>query len=100
MAKYTISSGQDIFDISIQNFGDIETGLFQMLTDNDLTLNSLTINREFISGREITLNNENKGITKTKDYFKQRSFTVNNADREYINLSLGDFGSDFNFDFN
>lgn len=100
MAKYTIQSGQDIFDVAIQNFGDIETGLFQMLTDNDLTLNSLTINREFISGREITLNNENAGVIKTKDYFKQRNFTVNNADLDYINLSLGDFGSDFNFDFN
>ncbi len=97
---YTIKSGQDIFDVVIQNFGDIETGLFPTLTANSLGLNKITLAREYVTNRTLTLNNEETPDNKVRNYFKQRNFNLNNADEEYYSLSLGDFGTDFNFDFN
>lgn len=98
--EYTIKSGQDIFDVSIQHFGDIETGLFAILKDNSIGLNAVGLDREYIASRTLTLNNENAGVIKVKNLFKNLNFVVNNADETYNNLSLGDFGPDFNFDFN
>jgi len=97
---YTIKSGQDIFDVVIQNFGDIETGLFPTLTANALGLNKITLAREYVTNRTLTINNENTPDNKVRIFFKQRNFNLNNADEDYYSLTPGDFGNDFNFDFN
>lgn len=98
--EYIIKSGQDIFDVVIQNFGDIETGLFPTLIQNSIGLNKITLQREYVTNRTLTLNNEETPDNKVRNYFKQRNFNLNNADEDYYSLSLGDFGKDFNFDFN
>lgn len=97
---YIIKSGQDIFDVALQHFGDIETGLFSILTDNSIGLNAVGLEREYIANRQITLNNENVGALEVKNKFKLLNFTPNNADETYLAISPGDFGNDFNFDFN
>ena len=98
--EYTIKSGQDIFDVVIQNFGDIETGLFPTLTANALGLNKITLARGYVTNRTLTINNENTPDNKVRNFFKQRNFNLNNADEDYYSLTPGDFGNDFNFDFN
>lgn len=93
--EYISKSGQDLIDISVEKFGSIEDGLFQILEDNP-TLNLNTIPK---SGQIIEVNNKNAGISQIKTYFKQKIFTVNNADESRLTASVGDFGNDFSNDF-
>lgn len=90
--EYTIKNGQDIIDITIQNFGDLETGLFSMFTSNP----GIGLNSNLTSGQKLTLNNENIGLTKEKTYFKQRNFVINNADESQLTISIGAFSKAFN----
>jgi hypothetical protein len=94
--EYTSKNGQDIIDITIQNFGNIESGLFEMLTDNP----GVNLNTNLTPGQKLTLNNENVGLIREKQYFKQRIFVINNADELQLNTQIGGFNSDFNNDFN
>lgn len=91
--KYTPQNGQDIFDVLLQNFGDIESGLFPTLKTNGLNINTRTL-----FGEELTLNNEGVGVEKVKNYFLTSNFTTNNSD-ELTFIKFGDFNSDFNKDF-
>lgn len=93
--KYTTKSGQDIIDVTIQHFGDLETGLFELIKSNPGT----GLNSNLNSGDILTLNNENVGLIQEKNYFKQRNFVVNNADLSQISTTYGDFNDDFNNDF-
>jgi len=92
--EYKAKSGQDLFDVCLQNYGSIEEGLFDLIETNDLTLNS-----ELSSGQQLTLNNENAGLVEVKDFFENNTFIINNADEEQIAGTGGaynyDFGSDF-----
>lgn len=91
--KYTPTNGQDVFDVSLQHFGDIETGLFSIVKDNNLALSS-----ENLFGKNLTLNNDNLGVRKIKDFFSNIKFTINNSD-ELTFSPIGDFNNDFNNDF-
>lgn len=90
--EYKVKEGQDIIDVTIQNFGDLETGLFSMFTSNP----GIGLNTNLTSGQKITLNNENSGLIKEKTYFKQRNFVINNADETQLAVSIGAFNSAFN----
>lgn len=92
--EYKVKSGQNIFDVCIQHFGDIETGLIDILTTNSVSINSV-----LQSGQKLTINNENAGIVKNVDFFKNRNFVVNNADDDDNGTIIGDFNNDFNNDF-
>lgn len=94
MEKHIVSEGQTSIDVSIQRFGDIETGLFDVLNTNGLSLND-----QLISGRELTVNNETPGDVKSVQYFKNRNFTIINKDQTEI-VSGGDYNNDFSNDFN
>jgi hypothetical protein len=95
MARYKSRNLQDIIDIAIQNFGDIESGLFDFLTTNGLNLNS-----KITGGTVFTLNNENKGVVRVQKFFKTHRFIVSNADQNQINTTIGEYNNDFNNDFN
>jgi hypothetical protein len=95
MEKHIISEGQTAIDVSIQYFGDIETGLFQILTANNYSINE-TLN----SGVELTINNEQPGDAKSVQFFKNRNFTIINAEQPETIISGGDFNNDFSNDFN
>jgi hypothetical protein len=95
MEKHIISEGQTAIDVSIQYFGDIESGLFNVLTANNISLNE-TLN----SGIQLTINNETPGDPKSVQYFKNRNFTIINAEQLEQTISGGDFNNDFNNDFN
>jgi len=91
---HKVSEGQDIIDISIQNFGSIEEGLFKLINDNNLTVNdSLT------SGQELTINQVDNGNKQVISYFSNRDFVINNADEVQLSTLLGAFNNDFNNDF-
>ena len=94
--KYTVKSGQDILDVCVQKFGDVETGLFKMFEDNT----TLNLNSNLVSGQEITLNNENLGIIKVKTFFENLKFNVNNADELQLSINVGGFDSGFSNGFN
>jgi hypothetical protein len=92
--NYEAREGQDIFDVSIQFYGDIETGLFEILTTNNLNLDSRNL-----SGANLTLNNENTIKNNIANHFSNANFTPNNSGLEIIQLVLGDFNNDFNNNF-
>jgi hypothetical protein len=86
--------GQDIFDITVQQFGDIEN-LFDLLNDNP----TLNINSILGSGKELKINSEDKGNVTIKNEFLKTSFKVMNADEDTFAENAGDFNNDFNNDF-
>ena len=94
--EYLAKEGQDIIDVTIQNFGDLESGLFELLGSNP----ELNLNSNLSSGLKLTLNNEKIGLIKEKQYFKQRIFVINNADESQLQTAIGEFGVGFNNDFN
>ena len=93
---YTVKSGQDLLDLSIQEFGDIESGLFQILADNP----SLNLGSSLASGQKLTLNNENIGVVSVKNYFESRNFNINNADALQLSTNVGGFSGGFSNGFN
>lgn len=93
--KHKVEFGQDIFDIVLQYYGTLEN------VNDFLSLNEgLTISTQLSAGDEVFVNNENLGKTKEKLYFKNRSFTVMNADESDVFENKGDYNDDFNDDFN
>lgn len=94
--EYMVKDGQDIIDVTIQQFGDIESGLFELFSAND----GIGLNSTLGSGQKLTINNENLGLIREKTYFKQRNFVINNADETIVTTTLGDYNSDFSSDFN
>ena len=94
--EYLSKEGQDIIDISIQNFGDIESGLFSIIASNQ----NVGLNTNIQPNQKFTLNNENIGLITEKTYFANRSFVINNADETQLSTSIGEFGSGFDNSFN
>lgn len=92
--EYFVKSGQNIFDVCVQNFGDIESGLIDLITSNKIGISDI-----LVSGQKLVVNNENAGIPKNIDFFRNRNFVVNNADENDIGTIVGDFNVDFGNDF-
>lgn len=89
---HTTTEGQDLIDVTIQNYGDLETGLFKLLADNS----AIDINTTIQSGDELKINNEELGETQVIQYYQNRDFVVNNADEQQLNTVLGAFNNAFN----
>lgn len=66
-----VADGQSIFDICLQEFGQMDD-LFTLLTDNNLSLNS-----KLASGVELEINNTGAGNENVKSYFKLNEISIN-----------------------
>ena len=82
--------GQNIIDVAVQNFGTIEN-IFDMLQDNNLSLNS-----ELKSGQFILAKTEGKGDNSVKNYVLLKNYSFNNAQ---FKVATGDYNTDFNNDY-
>ena len=91
---HVATEGQDIFDVVIQRFGQIDN-IFDLLADNP----SLSINSRLSSGDELTINNEEKGELRIKTLIQNINFVVMNADEEALATLGGDYNDDYNDDF-
>ena len=94
METHVVSEGQDIFDVVIQKFGTLEN-VFDFLTDNP----TLDINSPLASGDRLQINNTNKGLVRQKQWFKNRTFIVVNADEQDLTTLPGDYNNDYNEDY-
>lgn len=90
----TVLDGQSIFDITAQEFGNLEE-LFIFLLDNNLNPNS-----KLISGQEIIINKIGKGDENIKSFVTLGKITFNNDQGKALPPILsGDFNDDFSNDF-
>jgi len=92
MARIAVGEGQDIFDVALQFFGDIEN-IFDIFADNP----EVDLNTTFAFGQEIDINAEGKGIVLNKEFFTRNESVLVN-DEEGAG-SLGDYNDDYNNDF-
>lgn len=89
-----VLEGQNIFDISTQEFGSLED-LFVLLNDN-----SLSVNAKLISGEELTVNKVNVGDEDVKKFVVLKNITMNNAQGLKVPpLLSGDYNGDYNLDY-
>lgn len=65
------SEGQNIFDVCMQGYGDLER-LIDLITDNDLTVNS-----DFSAGQDVIIDST-KGNIQTKEFIKVNNLTLIN----------------------
>ena len=97
-----VQEGQNLNDITVQEFGDIEFK-FRLLEDNNLSNSS-----KLQAGQELLINNLNLGNKDIKDYIYLKNLKLNNAQNEktpegyggYIPPGLGggvnnDYSNDF-----
>ena len=92
--QYSAVSNQNLFDITTQQFGDIEF-FFTLLADNDLSVNSVIRENQLI-----LLNVDGVGNQDIKDLvIKNNLKFVNNQSDQIPPLYGGDFNNDFNNDF-
>jgi len=68
-----VESGQNTFDICLQEFGDMELLFEEVLIPNGLTLNS-NLNAD----QELNINSSGKGDQELKDYVLINDLTINN----------------------
>lgn len=92
--EFKPKEGQDIFDVSLQLFGSVEAGLFSLISEAGLNLESRNL-----FGEKITLNNNNNGDKKVISFFSNNNFTPTNSGFDVSFVVLGDFNDDFNNDF-
>jgi len=79
MSTLKVQEGQNIFDVVLQEFGELEQiGLF--LADNSV----LTINDELVSGQEVEINSDNIGNIDVKTKYIRTNFITNNKDSNFI----------------
>ena len=78
MAKYNARSGQDIWDITLQKFGDVEN-VFDLLDDNT----AKSIDDEIISGEEFIILAENKGNLRVKQALMSRESSISNLSSSF-----------------
>lgn len=77
MKEIKVQDGQNLFDIAIQNYGSLEAGLFKLLDDNGLTLDSnIEANDSLLIDESVTNSN--------KKYFQKENITINNIDFEDV----------------
>ncbi len=72
-----IEEGQNVFDICLQEFGDLE-----LLIDEILIPNGLNINSDLSGGQEININTSGKGDEELKDFIRLNKLTFNNRSIE------------------
>ena len=94
--KHIVSEGQDIFDVTLQRFGDVEN-LFDMLDDNE----NFTLNSALNSKDEIIIDNVDLGEVTIKEFYRRRDIPVVNADLQTFGglAGLGDYNNDYNDDY-
>lgn len=89
-----VLSGQNIWDIALQEFGDIEY-VGNLISDNNLSFNS-----KLQSGQQITINNSNIGNNNIKNLFIFSGLKLNNNQTEAMPPSIGgDYNNDYNNDY-
>lgn len=90
-----VKSGQNIWDVALQEFGDIEQ-VFTLINDNDLNLNF-----KLQSNQIITINNSNVGNENIKNFYKFSALNLNNYQTEAMPPNIGgDYNNDYNNDYN
>lgn len=90
-----VQEGQNIFDITTENFGTLEQ-LFTLLIDNDLSVNA-----KLISGQDLVINKINLGDENIKNFVVLQNITMNNDQGEKEPpLLAGDYNEDFSNDYN
>lgn len=72
-----VEDGQNIFDVCLQEFGDLE-----LLINEVLIPNGLNINSDLYGGQELNLNSVNKGDEDLKDFVRINRLTFNNRSIE------------------
>ena len=89
-----ISDGQNIWDITLQEFGDLEK-VMTLLTDNDLNFNF-----KLKSNQDITINNSNIGNDNIKNFYKFSGLKLSNDQTEAMPPNIaGDYNDDYNNDY-
>jgi len=89
-----ISDGQNIWDITLQEFGDLEK-VMTLLTDNDLNFNF-----KLKSNQNITINNSNVGNDNIKNFYKFSGLKLSNDQTEAMPPNIaGDYNDDYNNDY-
>lgn len=86
MPKYTIRSGQNIYDVALTLHGSVE-GIFDLLASND----ELTMETVLTSGMELNYHDEfmvNKNISL---WLKENGIVVKNGEHIYNHLDIEDF---------
>ncbi len=90
----SVLEGQNLFDITTQEFGTLEE-LFVLINDNNLSVNT-----KLISGQQLTVNKVNIGNENVKDFVVLGNITMNNAQGLKIPpLLSGDYNLDYNGDY-
>ena len=91
----TVLEGQNLFDISTQEFGTLEE-LFVLINDNNLAINT-----KLISGQELIINKVNVGNENVKNFVVLKNITINNEQGLKVPpLLSGDYGNDHSNDYN
>lgn len=93
-----VQEGQSIFDITTEQFGDIEQ-LFVLLEDNNLSISS-----KLQAGQELLINNSGIGNKEIKDYIYLQEMKLNNGQNEKLPGGYGGYtppvlGGDYNKDY-
>jgi hypothetical protein len=79
MSIIKVQEGQNIFDVIVQQFGELEQ-LGKFLADNS----QVGINDELVSGQEVNINSENLGDEDVKARYIKINFVTNNKDNNFV----------------
>lgn len=92
MKTVVVSEGQNIIDLAVQHYGNVEA-VFDLIDDNPDTV----VNMDYVAKAGDTLQiDEDKIINKdVVKYFTDKNIRINNGQAE----PDGDFNGDFNEDF-
>lgn len=96
MARIATTEGQDIYDYSIQNYGQIDNifDIFALNTDV-----GLGINDNLGAGNELVVEVEGKGNVNNKEFMERAGFKPVNVDIIDIFTNEGDYSDDYNNDY-
>jgi len=92
--RVLVFEGQSIFDVIIQEYGDI-ANTFDFMAENP----NLTLNTNLTAGEYVKVDTEEKGVSDVKDKIRQENFKVVNSQQIDSETALGDFNNDFNNDY-
>jgi hypothetical protein len=92
--RVLVKEGQSIFDVVIQEYGDIANA-FDFFTQNP----TLTINSGLSSGQYVKVDTQDKGVNSVKSRIKETEHHVVNSQQIDAETVQGDFNNDFNNDF-
>ena len=94
MKLVPITQGQNLFDVCIQEYGDVSY-IFQLLNDNE----NLELNSNVSAGDQVYIEDGLFGEPVIKAVFQEKKRQGNNP-VNYTDFDGGDFNGDFNDDFN